>query len=302
MLKQFLLDNKFTNKDAEIVLSKLRNLEQNRSENHIKPETTISFLLRDFSPKEIKRMIIECNEVLIISLEDYKRRISDLKKLKYTDKMIKTILTENSKVLFMPLEHVKAIRKFLLLYGFNKAQVLSITARNSKIFNYSIYELRDKIAKLEEIGFNREQIIRLINYSPKILKSTSKKILHRVSILLELGFTHAEALHILSYAKAIEKTEELVVDKLIFYLKKGLKRAVINDPHNAFIQGEEITKARLHYFAQNNITDNSIITRKIFISSRDFFKTFLRTNEELLVIYRVQNDLEEKRQTLLPES
>ncbi len=298
MLKEILIQKKFTEKEASFLIKKSPN-----GVTDEELEETIDALLDvfDYSPKEIIRIVRFDSLILILKKTELESGKTRLKKLGYKDEAIKKMITYYPSIVAYDEETLSRMITFLKGFGFTKEQVLKFTSRTSNFYSLSKEYVEKRFAFMESLGFIREEIIRMICFAPMSVKTSDDEFQSTFEFLYGFSVDKKDATKIISYVPSILKPDKSEFDKkLRVIIKSGLYKEFLSSP-TSLIQSAELTSARVDYFDNEGIRLLPSIRAHIFMSGEKFKRQYGVTNDQVLATYNLRKDLKAKRKKLEPK-
>lgn len=285
MLKEYLLNFGFTEKDYENIIStpRLYSLRNDSLYKHIL-EMNNYFLSFGFKKEEIIKMIRKRSSIYSQSPSSLTKKFNFLLNYGYKkEELIKHKIT--SPIASLSLESIKNKLIFFNSFGINNRQVVKLLVSCPNVLTLSIESMHSKIEDLKSLGYKENEIISILLIYPAILTYNIETIKNKIKDIMSLGYTLEEALHITKTLPALFGLSfETIKEKIDFYNSIGLENIPVDNP-KCLMQSTSLSKARYEFLKERNIEITKKNYRIIFKDNKSFQKTFGVSNEQVLSNY-----------------
>lgn len=295
-MEDFLTKHNFSKKDIKTIAKTCREIDFKKTDFENLERIIEYFLKLHFSQTAIARRIKAEPQLATTDVESIKKRVKELKDLKYDSKDIAKMLQINSKILTNPSDYVKSTLDFILSKKIKPNIALSMTVHYPYLFDCPNSEIDKKLAEIEKIGFSKEQALSIFEHHPAIVKKEPQFLLDHIGDLMDLDFTLEEAHHLISFSKVyLRGPRDVILAKIKLFLSLGLKNRILTDPY-ALVANIDSTLAKVEFLKGQGYTSPIHLDRYLFMSGTYFKNRFLVSPKEILVIYKARRELEIARQ------
>ncbi len=162
------------------------------------------------------------------------------------------------------------------------------------LFGLSGENLNNKYQYFIKKGYTKDEIIKMTKSLPTLFCLSEENLNKKYQYFMEKGYTLEEIIKMTKTLPTLfSYSEENIEEKLSFYNDINLSFITINDTKK-LMQSVELSYARYMYFKERGITINESDYIRLFYDNKQFTKQYGVTKEELLEIYKYDDEKRKK--------
>ena len=228
-------------------------------------------------------------------LENYKFLLS----LGYTREEVIRMTKTLPSIYGYSIENMKQKIEDIMLLGYTREDVIKITKTLPSIYGYSIENMKQKIIDIMSLGYTREEVIRMTKTLPSLYAYSIENMKQKIEDIMSLGYTREEVIkmtksHPTLYGYSIENIRQ----KITFYDSIDMHELAIIDSKR-LIQSVDLSYARYIFYREKGIEISMNNYGSLFISNKQFEKSYGITKKELLEKYNYRRYMEEQNDRII---
>ena len=185
--------------------------------------------------------------------------------------------------------------EILILKGYNKKQIDKMTKNNGCILKSNKTNIVDTFNTFYSLGYSETETFNMLKNTPLLFRYKSETIITRFNYFKSKGYKETDIINLTSLAPELFAIREKTIDdKIDYYRLINIEKYVLQDPKK-FRQSIELTYARHECLKSKGYSFDCISNSAHFYTKYQFERTFGIKTETLLLIYKYEDYLEEKR-------
>lgn len=295
-VKEYLKDFGYSNKDIDNIINSfgVNNLKEETLLRHIK-EILDFFINYGMTNNQVIRITNTFPYIFVLGGNNISELIYEYREYGYNDEEIIKIIKGFPKIFSYGKENRKNHINYLSAIGFLKNDIIKLTSAFPQIFSINMNTLNNKINYFVQLGFDIPNIIKMVKSSPEILSYNNDTILKKIENLINLGYIKSEAINItIEFPSLLGLNEKTIEEKITFYKSINLEKAFIQKP-KYLMQSIALSYARYNYFKNKDHEINMDNFSLLFLTEKNFYDKYKKTNEELKDIYKYNKENENEK-------
>lgn len=250
------------------------------------------FLELGMSLEEFRKFSLKCVNIYAYSKERVCSYIGFFRNLGYEDRDIKKIFMLSPMIFRSSVSNLDKLYNDMLNYGFSMEEIFNIGKNFCSLWSHNFDKIMDIINTFISLGFNRDEIKEIIVRDPSLIGYGVDTICDKYNRIIDLGIDKDEINGVTIEYPSIINSDTQRTEKIInFFSNIGLRKKIIDDPKNIFIQSVEVSYARYCYYMDSGIEINEDNYKKLFFGWQYFKKVTGISKEELLEMYKYEDDV-----------
>ncbi len=260
---------------------------------------------------EVFYIINKKKKILQEPIEPIKTNIDDAIEFGFTKTDLKAMYKLTPMALRYTIEmYTSALTNFCLL-AFNKEKFIRACVNRSKIVTLSLDRIREKVGDIEEacinrgedlppikIGFTFFDVRTMVGRCTEILDITRKTLEDQATLLYEFGYSPEEIRRMIVEFPGLLGHKITENEKKLNYYRDIKVLHAISASSTRLKQSLELSIARVSYLREHEVPLDPHGIAVLFQKSEYYQRTFGVSNNGVINLYRLDQELREKRQKL----